>query len=547
MNRREPSTSHESLDSRDSLDAVAKPELTEADFTDVIKNIARMELDPIYYYKMPQILKPHEIPDPGRIVSVTAKSPTVTVYTLENGARVQLNSVTALDQRQSLGIDLELNAEGGLAEFWCEEGLSAFHSALISNAFAKYISLGGVPLGSSPFELGVILVSMETFLFERRARFSALPTRLETLLQLIHCMFMQHPAHWREDFCRQEIDLMLEFSRTSRSPEAKLRERAIALSWQNNPLIRPLSELDLQRVSIDASKRWFERAWSNPAEFLFQFSGNFSTPELQQNAIGLIARYIGSIPERMEDEFDAEARAASLLRANSKVGKTIRFKNAIRRDVIYEAEEGTGHVLLCFPIPSFKTHLEIAASEVVTIMLESYLFQILRSHLARVYSVSVTPVHHFGPFFPGDVTIQFICDPNHVEELIDRVFDAIEDLQTHGPSHRLLESSRTIYRKQKEASHGIETETDGIQSIFGSRVTTKDLDLLLDNKLAKWLFSLLFPLDNYVQVVMLPESHIPPPKPSNWTGRLVFGAIGALALGTLSFAAINRLKTSKSK
>jgi predicted Zn-dependent peptidase len=529
----------------ESVAAVVIPELTESDFTDVMKKAARMELDPIYYYKIPQIMKPEEIPDPGRIVSVTVKSPSVTVYTLENGARVQLNSVPALDQRHSLGIDLEVNAEGGLAEFWCAEGLSALHSALVSNAFAKYISLGGVPLGSSPFELGVILVSLETFLFERRARFSALPTRIETLLQLVHCMFRSHPAKWKEEFCEQELELMLEFSRVSRAPEVKLRERAIALCWQNNSLIRPLSESDLQKVSIQTAIRWFERAWSNPAEFLFQFTGNFSTPDLQQRAINLVSRYIGSIPERMEGDFSAEARAQSLIKANAKVGKTIKFRPAIRRDVIYEAEEGTAHVLLCFPIPSFKTHLDFAVAEVVTIMLESHLFQLLRSHLARVYSVSVTPVHHFGAFFPGDITIQFVCDPKLVQTLIDRVFDAIDDLQTHGPSHRLLESSRTIYRKQKEAKNTLASETDGLQSLFGSRVATRDLDLLLDNKLAKWLFGLLFPLDNYVQVVMLPESHIPPPKPSNWASPLIFGTIGALALGTLSFATFNRWKSSK--
>jgi predicted Zn-dependent peptidase len=526
---------------------IDRPGLCESDFLDVIKAVERMELDPIYYYKMPRIMAPDQIPDEiARIVSVTHKSPTSTVYTLENGARVQLNSATTLDRRHSLGIDLELNAEGGLAEFWYKEGLTAFHSAMISNAFAKYISLGGVPMGSSPFELGVILVHIETFLFERRARFSALPTRLETLLQVIHCMFVKHPAGWNVDFCNQELELMLEFARTARSPEAKLRERSISLCWQNNALIRPLGELELQKISIESSIRWFERAWSNPAEFLFQFTGDFSTPELQQRAIGLISRYIGSIPERMDGEFDAETRATRLLKANSKVGKSIQFRSGIRRDVLYEAEEGTGHVMLCFPVPSFKTNLDVEAAEVVTIMLESYLFQILRSHLARVYSVSVTPVHHFGPFFPGDVTIQFVCDPHHVNALIDRVFDAIEDLQQHGPSHRLLESSRTIYRKQREAANRTNAEHDGIQTIFGSRVSTRDLDLLLDNKLAKWLFGLLFPLDNYVQVVMLPESHIPPPKTSNSIFTPLLITAGLLAAGGAAMAVFNKLKPSSS-
>lgn len=564
--------------------APPRPELSRSDFIDVIKGVEKMELDPIYYYKMPKILQPDQIPDPGRIVSVTNKGPNCTIYTLENGARVQLNSVEASEQKNSLGIDLELNAEGGLAEFWCAEGLCAFHSALVSNAFAKYISVGGVAMGSSPVELGVILVQMETYLFERRARFSALPARLETMLQIIYCLFMNHPANWKEDFCQQELDLMLEFARTARSPEARMRERAISLSWNNHPLIRPLNESDLKKVSIEAAIRFFERAWSNPAEFLFRFSGDFSTPELQQRAISLISRYIGSVPERLYGAWDPEARSSSLVAANSKLARSVRFRKGARREVLYDGEEGTARVLLCFPIPSFKTSLEFEVSEVVTLMLETYLFQILRSHLARVYSVSVSTVHHFGPFFPGDASIQFICDPRDVPQLIDCVFDAIEDLQLHGPSHRLLESSRNIYRKQHESSSSQYSnrsfntnipstnsssgaaskapsnpatsntttaphtttlksfdEHDGINTIFGTKAATRDIDLLLDNKLAKWLFTLMFPLDNYVQLTMLPESYIPPKPQQTWTSPLLF-AVGAVAVASTAFAAFHKLR-----
>jgi predicted Zn-dependent peptidase len=525
--------------------APERPDITEEDCLEVIEHVEKLELDPIYYYKTPHIMNVEDLPDPGRVVSVTNKGSS-TIYTLENGARVQLNSVPAIGLRNSLGIDLELTAEGGLAEFWSTEGLHAFHSAMVSNAFAKYISLGGVPLGSSPFELGVILVDIQTFLFERRARFTALPTRLETLVQLIHCMFMKHPANWSEEFCRQEIDMMLEYSRTARSPETKMRERSIALCWQNNALLRPLSEYDLRRISIEDSKRWFETAWSNPEEFFFQFTGDFSSPEVQQKTIGLISRYIGSIPPREEPEYSSETRGARLLKANSKVAKTVRFRPGVKREVIYEAAEGTAHVLLSFPIPSFKTHLEVDVTEIVTLMLETYLFQILRSHLAKIYSVSVTSMHHFGSFFPGDATIQFVCDPHHVNQLIDRVFDAIDDLQQHGPSHRLLESSRTIYRKQKEASNLTQSnmEHDGQNSVFGSKVATRDIDLLLDNKLAKWLFNLLFPLDNYVQIVMLPESHRPPPQKTSVSPLLV--TLGLVAITGAAVAIYNKLKPKQS-
>lgn len=423
---------------------------------------------------------------------------------------------------------------------------------------------------------------------------------------------MNHPASWKQDFCRQELDLMLDFARTSRSPESKLRERAIALSWSGHPLIRPLGESDLQKVSISTAIRFFEKAWSNPAEFLFRFSGDFSTPELQQRAIGLISRYVGSIPERRDGDFDPDVRTAALFTANSKLAKSVRFRKGVRRDILYDSEEGIARVILCFPIPSFKTSLEFEVSEVVTLMLETYLFQILRSHLARVYSVSVSSVHHFGPFFPGDASIQFVCDPTDVPSLIDRVFDAIEDLQLHGPSHRLLESSRNIYRKQKEAStysnakvspsssnassrtntlananrpsssnghandlnssnisssssshhqppsssntassssssisnalnNDLHGENDGLNSVFGAKAATRDIDLLLDNKLAKWLFTLLFPLDNYVQVIMLPESHIPPKPKQTWASPVLY-TLGAVAVVSTAIAALQKLK-----
>lgn len=108
MERQNENEENHDLDS-----APVRPQLTKEDFVDVIKGVERMELDPIYFYKVPKILTADQIPDPGRIISVTHKSPTCSVYTLENGARIQLNSVDASNQKHSLGIDLELNAEGG--------------------------------------------------------------------------------------------------------------------------------------------------------------------------------------------------------------------------------------------------------------------------------------------------------------------------------------------------------------------------------------------------------------------------------------------------
>lgn len=480
---------------------IQPPKVTELDFLKIVYQVKKIQLDPIIYFKSINLLCDN-LPAPGYIVSEKNIGQSF-VYKLSNGVKIQINPFDYHEGYNTLGVDLEFIAEGGLADAWVESGIQDFHSAMLANYFAKYISIGGISLTTSPFELGVVLENLDSFLFERRAKFSCLLKRIEVMFQIIHLLFTRHPNHWPKDFCLQEIQFMIEQSQ-SQSTESKLKESAIELSWKQNKLIKAMQESDFASFDYDKCRKWFERAWSNPSEFLFILTGDFTSDSKLKNVLKMIEKYLGSIPMRTEDYYNSQLRSKRLLKTVETVQKCIQFESGIIKKTLFIQQESLGLVLLTFPMPSLNTQLEVNVVEIITSMLESHLLAILRNNLGNIYSISIKADHYFGHFLPGQISIQFSCDPNQSKFLTQSVILAIQGLQIHGPSHQLLEASRAIYIKKMQVKP-IYREDDSIKIIFGVKVPTKDLDLILDNKMVKRVFNLLFPLKNYTQIFMIPK------------------------------------------
>ncbi|XP_049848311.1 uncharacterized protein LOC126313408 [Schistocerca gregaria] len=499
----------------------------EAEVREMMSRVEAQEVAPVVYCKPTSLVAERELRPPGRIESIHRRGSSV-ILELSNAAQVVVNRVTHREPKNVLGIDLEIAAEGGSAEVWQEGNRAQYDAAVASSLFAKHISIGGICLPMLGFELGVVMKSLDSLLFERKAQFSCFPSCLESMLQVVYCLFTRHPNRWPDERCWEELRVLLDQIGDSSPPSSRLSERALSLNWQDHSLLSPLTYENLRKIDLADCQRWFERAWSNPSEFVFVLTGNFSEDQEDQ-LFSLLQKYVACIPSKNEEPFfSPKARAQRQLKTIRKVQRTVQFRPRTKEVCLYEGDEGIAISRITFPIPGYKVQLEASLVEVIACALENYLFNLFRNDMDHIHGISTFTLHPFGPLLPGELAVQFSSGPTHARSVARRVLRAIKSLQTHDTPWSSLEVSKALYRQKQESLPPHLKKDDQMGHLFGHKVSNKNLDQILDEDLAKELFHLLLPPDHYTQVTLYPASMAASPA-SRWTAGTVT-IVSALAL-----------------
>jgi zinc protease len=148
----------------------------------------------------------------------------------------------------------------------------------------------------------------------------------------------------------------------------------------------------------------------------------------------------------------------------------------------------------------------------LTDILEVRLREVLREEKGGVYGVGVSYGTWDTPFQAAQVSVDFTCDPERVEELRGEVFRIIQEMREKPLEARYTESEQEINRRERELSK----VTNGfwLSSIEGalsrgedpSEILTWDErnDAITPETMLKMAQAVLR-VDQYVELVMLPE------------------------------------------
>jgi zinc protease len=212
----------------------------------------------------------------------------------------------------------------------------------------------------------------------------------------------------------------------------------VALLYKNHPR-RAVPTIEMIRnIDIEEAHDFYKDRFADLGDFLFTFVGNLEVEELST----LAQTYLGSLPTsgRVESWKDLGIRLPE--------GE---LSLDVKKGIADQSQ-----VILIFHGPAEydpeSRHTLRSMVDVLNIKLR----ESLREELGGVYSVSAQPAVFERPVESYQISVNFTCDPDRLDELVDAVFEQIEILKQDGATEdemgKIKEQQRRNRETQKESN-----------------------------------------------------------------------------------------------
>lgn len=428
-----------------------------------------------------------DLPAPGKILSQTRDDVLgLTTWTLSNGMTLHIKQTGwSTDQVILSG--------------WSKGGLSAvadadyFAAALRGDAQDGIANLSRAQLDrlQNGVQAGASL-SLERW----GEGFTASSTEkdVEAMFRLLYAQ-VTAPRFRQEELDRNLSLLREDLAKPIVEPDALFSRRFNALLWGDPLRSRPWTPADVADVRLADIGRIHRERFGDMGDFDAMIIGSMSPAQLKP----LVLRWLASLPGaagKSESEVDDKARMApGITRETLRAGKEPRARYRLRMHGDFQS--------------TWESRNHIGA---LTDILEVRLREVLREEKGGVYGVGVSYGTWDTPFQAAQVSVDFTCDPERVEELRGEVFRIIQEMREKPLEARYTESEQEINRRERELSK----VTNGfwLSSIEGalsrgedpSEILTWDErnDAITPETMLKMAQAVLR-VDQYVELVMLPE------------------------------------------
>ncbi|HHO50862.1 MAG TPA: insulinase family protein [Deltaproteobacteria bacterium] len=260
---------------------------------------------------------------------------------------------------------------------------------------------------------------------------SASVVDLERALQLIHAGFV----------APRFSDDGLELTRTqhaerlrnrTQDPNTHFYDAFNALAWPDDPRRAPWTVETLDELDGAVAERIYREHFGDASGWTFVVVGN-----LPDDFEALITRYVASLPASAPplQPRDRGIRPAPG-RLEAVVRKGLDPKARVRIEYHGDLEENTWLI---------RNRL-FAMSDILSVLLREE----LREERGGVYGVSVRGLEHHQPWDHYSVSIQFMCDPERVDELVGATEQIVATLRTDGPEASYVSQEQEKNRRERE-------------------------------------------------------------------------------------------------
>lgn len=380
----------------------------------ILQDTQSLTLEPIHYFFNAKIIDSSSMPLPGLVTKSIEKYNGKTLD-LGNGARIRIID-TKNDIKTSLGVDLEIYAEGGIAEILCDAP-EKFYSAYLVNILARSIGIVNLDLNDVSFDIGVALQDFNVTLYDKLIRFTCLPSKIETMLQIVHMLFSpNYFSAWSDEKCLKELE-KLRLSKPVESSLDYFKDFVTKSNWNNHILLNSIHNIDVKALDFKFSRSFLDRCFKNPSEFLFTLSGKLNE---HSSVTYLIQKYIGSISCDTDPR-----RAVKMEQSLRQLDTSIKFTKGISKFNLHYGNLKNALFSISFPIPSVYTRLETSLANALRAALENYIFESLGNQI-DCFGIKVVINHPFGYLFKGELVFMGECAPSKVEKYTQLVISLLK-------------------------------------------------------------------------------------------------------------------------
>jgi zinc protease len=439
-------------------------------------------------------------PDPGSIVAETEHEDVgVHEWELSNGVRVVLKP-TRFREDQVL---FRAVSPGGTSLVADEEHVAALTAVNMVSAsgFGNF----------SPREITNMLagkvVNVSPFINQLEEGFEGIasPRDLETLFQLLHLKF-NFPRADPGTFELITEQMRASLANDNATPEEAFQNELRRTLTQDHFRRRPFSAALVDEMDLQASYDFYLERFADAGDFTFVFVGNFELEAIRP----LVLQYLGSLPSIDRDE---TWRDEGVTYPRGVIKKTVR-KGVEPKSLTNIYFTGTPPESATDSGDEERTAAGRARAAMASI-LETRLREVLREDLGGTYGVQVRQSGQRIPHPEYAISIAFGSDPGRADELTGFVFAEIERLKESGPTLQEIDIVKAQMRRSFETSTNengywlaqlVSTyRDDGDPSDILDYLETLDA---ITQESVREAANTYFDLDNYVQIVLLPEEGV---------------------------------------
>jgi zinc protease len=364
------------------------------------------------------------LPTPGTIVKSSTRADIgLTEWTLSNGVTVALRPMMVHDD----AVVMRASSPGGTS-------LASDADYIPASVADTVIGASGVGKFSD-LELNRILTGKVAAVSPRFDELSsglvgtASTKDLETLFQLTYLRFTQPRADPAlATVAASQLKAML--ANQSSSPEWLFNQAITSAMTGDNPRRRLTEPSSIDSWDLDKSLAFYKARFADAGNFTFVFAGDFDLDTMKP----LVERYLGSLP--------------SLPTRETWKDLGIRAPTGVVEKTVEKGFEPKSEVALVFHGPFQYDPLHRAALDAVSSILQSDLFDTIRSQLGGTYDISSSVDVDKIPVPTYTLTVQWTCDPQRVDALVASVQREIADIRTRGISGAgVLQIRRSLLRR----------------------------------------------------------------------------------------------------
>ena len=462
---------------------------TEIELSSVFEKVEEMEVEPWVDEVVDQPLLA-ALPNPGDITArKTIDDLGVTEITLENGVVIAMKPTDFKEDE----VRFVASSPGGNSLASDEAYFNASNASMLVNRSG----IGSFTRDALQKALADKVVSVSPYIstFSEGFRGSASPEDLETMFQLLHLYVTQSRVD-SSALTTFQNQMEAYLPNRNSTPQGVFQDSLIAVLYNNHPR-QAIPTLDMIRsLDIEKAHAFYQDRFADLSDFVFTFAGNFDIEEVST----LAQTYIGSLPATFRDESWRDTG--------------IRLPAGELEVDVQKGIADQSQVLLIFHGPMTYNRESRHQIRSMVDVLNIKLRESLREELGGVYSVNASPATIELPEPQYQITVNFTCDPNRVDELIDAVFEQIEVLQTEGATADEMDKIKEQQRRTRET----QKETNGFwvsvidfhythpDEPIANILTYEDMIEAITAEDIKAAANASFSRDRFVRAVLNPES-----------------------------------------
>jgi zinc protease len=233
------------------------------------------------------------------------------------------------------------------------------------------------------------------------------PQDLETLFQLLYLRFTQ-PRADPTAFAAMRSQALGMLANQGASPEAVFEQTLEATLSGDSPRRRPESAESVGRWNLEKSLAFYRARFTDASSFTFVFVGSFTTEQIKP----LVESYVASLPATRANE---TWRDLGITPPRGIVAKTVEKGIAPKSEVS-----------ITFSGPFQYDDANLLALRTIVMLLQSRLNDAIRQELGGTYNITANSQTSKYPRPDYRVRIDWTCDPERVDSLVQRVFQEIE-------------------------------------------------------------------------------------------------------------------------